>query len=165
MVWNPAHIVFMKQSPVYVLALAIGQNCMKLQALQEQCHRQSLMTAQLAEERNSVLGITSPYMSMSGQNRQPDITRSSAYGAYNPSTESRPRNLPPHSKPAKGDRSTSFLFLFFGWPMFSCVQGAVAFQRALRVQQQQQQRQQAADVCQIFCCGVLTVCRTLPQPC
>ena len=79
---------------------------MKMQALEEQCHRQSLMTAQLAEERNSVLGITSPYVSMSGQNRQPDSTRPSLYGHYNPSTDSRSRNLPPHSKPAKG---TSFL--------------------------------------------------------
>jgi len=84
-----------------------------MQALEEQCHRQSLMTARLVEERNCILGIAAPF-GQRASSAHNERTSAAMYGPYpNPrgkplgfdpgsSIESRHRaSLPPSSRSAK----------------------------------------------------------------
>ncbi len=66
-----------------------------MQALEEQCHRQSVMTARLVEERNSILGIAAPFEQRASSAHN-DRTSPAMYLPY-PNPRSRPLGLDPGS--------------------------------------------------------------------
>lgn len=82
-----------------------------VQTLEEQCHRQSMMTARLVEERSAVLGVAVPYehMGPATQHERSSDTMYAPYSNQKISLESRPRALlPPSSRSAKVKDSQSW---------------------------------------------------------
>ncbi len=79
-----------------------------MQAMEEQCHRQSLMTARLVEERNAVFGIAAPFDSL-GSDSYVERTNATMYAPYpipKLAMDSRSRGLlPPSSRSAKSKDS------------------------------------------------------------
>ncbi|KAL0052512.1 hypothetical protein WJX82_003279 [Trebouxia sp. C0006] len=67
----------------------------QIKALEEQCHRQSLMTARLVEERNCILGIAAPFEQRASSAHN-DRTSAATYVPY-PNPRGRPLGLDPGS--------------------------------------------------------------------
>ena len=90
------------QKPCCVCCLSQGS---VMQALEEQCQRQSLMTARLVEERNKVLGIHSPFDTTlaSSHNERSDASMYALCPPSNSMPVSRPRTSAPKvSRAPKG---------------------------------------------------------------
>ena len=66
-----------------------------MQALEEQCHRQSVMTARLVEERNCILGIAAPFEQRASSAHN-ERTSAAMYVPY-PNPRGRPLGLDPIS--------------------------------------------------------------------
>ena len=66
-----------------------------MQALEAQCHRQSVMTARMVEERNCILGIAAPLEERASSTRD-GRTNAAMYVPY-PNSRGRPLGLDPGS--------------------------------------------------------------------